>query len=271
MNRGVMLKAVYESWPATLMCGLLLAGVEAIVAYVIPTFQAQFSESLMQIEFIQTFVSAMLGIDAAEQLGPEAFAAFPWVHPVVLAVVWTHALVSCTRVPAGEVDRGTIDLTLTLPVTRWGILASETIVWIGTGVVVLLAGLAGNEIGSQFVVEEFRVPLERKLIILANLFCLYLAVGGLAWLVSASSNRRGPAIIIVFVVLLASFLLNFLSQFWSVAERISFLGILDYYRPVYVLRDGSVPWYDMSILLAVGVVLWIIAGAIFARRDVCTV
>ncbi len=88
MNRGVMLKAVYEIWPATLMCGLLLLGAEAILAYVIPTFQAQFSESLMQIKFIQTLVGAMLGIDAGEQLGPEAFAAFPMVHPVVLSLVW---------------------------------------------------------------------------------------------------------------------------------------------------------------------------------------
>jgi ABC-2 type transport system permease protein len=213
----------------------------------------------------------MLGVDAAEQLGPEGFAAFPWVHPVVLSVVWAHALVVCTRMPAGEIDRGTADLTLTLPVTRWGMLLSETVVWVAAGAVVLAFGLAGNEVGRRFVSGGEPPQFSRMLIILANLFCLYLAVGGLSWLVSASSSRRGPAILIVFTVLLASFLLNFLSQFWSVADRIAFLGILDYYRPIYILRDGAIPWRDMGVLAAAAALLWIAAGVVFNRRDVCTV
>jgi ABC-2 type transport system permease protein len=269
--RGIMLKAVYESWPATLMCGLLLLAVEAVLAYVIPTFQGQFSESLMQIKFIQTFVSAMLGVEATDQLGPEAFSAFPWVHPVVLALVWTHALVCSTRMPVGEIDRGTVDVTLTLPVTRWGMLTAETIVWIAAGAIVLALGFAGNELGGWYVDDTLRPQVGRSLIVMANLFCLYLAVGGLAWLVSASSNRRGAALIIVLLFLLASFLLNFLSQFWEVADRIAFLGILNYYRPMYMIRDGAVPWGDMGVLLAVAVTLWIAAGVVFSRRDVCTV
>jgi ABC-2 type transport system permease protein len=271
MNRGMLLKAAYESWPATLLCGLLLFSVEAILAYVMPIFQAQFSESMMQIRFIQTFVGAMLGINASEQLGAEAFTAFSWVHPVVLALVWAHALVCCTRMPSGEIDRGTVDLTLTLPLTRWGILRAETAVWIAAGVTVLALGLAGNELGGSFADAATRPELRRSLIVVANLLCLYLAVGSLAWLVSAASSRRGPAMIVVFLILLASFLLNFLAQFWSVAQRIRFLGVLDYYRPLYILRDGTIPWPDMGVLLGVAVVLWIAAGVVFARRDVSTI
>jgi ABC-2 type transport system permease protein len=271
MNRGLVQKAALEMWPATLMCGVLLFSVEAILAYVIPAFQAQFSESMMQIEFVRTFVGAMLGIEVSDRLGVEAFLAFSWVHPVVLALVWAHALVCCTRVPAGEIDRGTADLTLTLPVTRWQVLRTETAVWLAAGLAVLALGLAGNQLGSRYVDAAGRAELGRLLIVVANLFCLYLAVGGLAWLVSAASNRRGPAMIVVFLILLASFLLNFLAQFWTVAQRIAFLGILDYYRPIYILRDGTVPWRDMGVLAGLAVVLWIAAGIVFNRRDVCTV
>jgi len=271
MNRGLLYKAALEIWPATLMCGGLLFGVEAILAYVMPTFQAQFSESMMQIQFVRTFVGAMLGVDTSDQLGPEAFLAFAWVHPVVLALVWAHALVCCTRVPAGEIDRGTADLTLTLPVTRWGVLLNETLVWLVAGGAILALALAGNQVGVQYVEAAGRPPLGRLLIVLVNLYCLYLAVGGLAWLVSASSDRRGPAMILVFLILLASFLLNFLAQFWTVAKQIAFLGILDYYRPLYILRNGQVPWQNLGVLLGVAAVLWIAAGIVFNRRDVCTV
>jgi hypothetical protein len=270
MNRGIMHKAAIELWPSTLLCGLLLAAAEAALAYVIPTFQAQWGQSVSQIGFLQDFVSAMLGVKVVEQLGPEAFTAFPWVHPVILSIVWAHALLCCTQTPAGEIDRGTADVTMTLPVTRWGILASHTVVWIVAGVIVLAMALAGNSFAGAFVDPELRPGSERVQIVLANLLCLYVAVGAFAWLVSACSNRRGMALTIVFVVLLTSFLLNFLAQFWDVADRVSFLSVLYYYRPLFILRDGTIPWNDIAILLGVATTLWIAAGIVFNRRDVCT-
>jgi ABC-2 type transport system permease protein len=271
MNRGLMLKAALEMWPATLMCGVLLFAVEAVLAYVLPTFQSQFSNGMLQIDFVRSLVGAMLGVDASEAMGPQAFMAFPWVHPVVLALIWAHAMICCTRMPCGEIDRGTIDLTLTLPVTRWAVLRSEAVVWLLFAVVLLGLGMLGYLVGRSYVAPEARPDISRTLIVLANCFCLYLAVGGLAWCVSASFDRRGPALALVFLILLASFLLNFLGPFWSVAKRFSFLGLLDYYRPMIILRDGTVPWSDMTVLLVIAAVLWLAAGIIFSRRDICTV
>lgn len=271
MNRGLMHKAACEIWPTTLLCGGLLFGVEAILAYVLPTFEAQFSEAMRQMRFVQTFMGAMLGINVSGPLGPEVFFALPWVHPVVLALVWSHALVCCTRTPAGEIERGTADVTFTLSVTRWDILRSETAVWFAASVAVLVLALLGDIVGGWYVADQQQPDMARLLTVLANLLCMVLAVGGLSWLVSALSDRRGPAITVAFVVLLASFLLNFLAQFWKFAEHISFLGLLNYYRPLFILRDGVVPWRDMAILLAVAVGLWTAAGIVLNRRDVCTV
>jgi ABC-2 type transport system permease protein len=271
MNRGLLLKSAIETWPVTVLCGALLASVEAVLAYVLPTFEEQFSQSLMQIRFVQTFVSAMLGANVSESIGPEAFVAFAWVHPVVLALVWSHALMCCTRMPAGEIDRGTIDLTLTLPVSRWTTLISETAIWIVAAFVLLAFGLLGNLAGGAYVEHVHETDFARTLLVLANLGCLYLAVGGLAWLASAASSRRGPAMTVVFLLLLASFLLNFLAQFWKVAEHVSPLGLMYYYRPLYILRDGTVPWSDLSVLIGVAAVTWIAAGIVLSRRDICTV
>jgi hypothetical protein len=270
MNRGLMLKAAFEIWPATLLCGALLFGVEAALAYVLPTFEAQLSEAVRQIDFLKTFIGVMLGVNVSGPLGPEAVMAYCWVHPVVLALVWAHALVCCTRTPAGEIDRGTADVTFTLCVTRWEILRSETAVWLVAGVVVLAMTLLGNIVGGWYAAADPRDDWARTLIVLANLLCIYLTVGGFTWLVSAFCDRRGSAITITFVALLASFLLNFLAQFWTLAERISFLGLLNYFRPLFIFRDGIVPWRDMGILLAAAVALWIAAGIVFNRRDVCT-
>jgi hypothetical protein len=112
-------------------------------------------------------------------------------------------------------------------------------------------------------------------VVTVNLFCLYLAVGGLACLVSAMSERRGRAVATVFGILLASFLLNFLAQFWPPAEAVSRLSVLHYYKPLGVLRPGVMdagwPVADMLVLAGFAAVTWTAGGLWFARRDICTV
>jgi hypothetical protein len=97
-------------------------------------------------------------------------------------------------------------------------------------------------------------------------------VGGLAFLVSAVSDRRGRAIAVIFAILLASFLLNFLAQLWRPAEMVSFLSLLSYHKPLIVMRSGGAwPLGDMTVLFGFAVATWLAGGIWFARRDICTV
>src|SRR6266853_3792180 len=203
MNRGLIFRAFRESWPTTLVLGLVLFGVEAALAFVLPKFTGQMSQEWLQMDFARGIMQAMLGAELADRIGPQMFEAMAWVHPVVLALTWAHAIISCTRVPAGEVDRGTADVLLGLPVSRWEVFISETRVWRVCGVGILAAALAGNLLGGLGLPAEQRPPLARVLIVLINLYCLYASVGGLACLVASFSNRRGRAITVVFLVLLA--------------------------------------------------------------------
>ena len=271
MNRGLIRRACREMWPATLLLGLVLVGVEAALAFVLPKFGGQMSQAWLQLDFARGIMQAMLGTQIAERIGPQMFQAMAWVHPVPLALTWAHAIVSCTRVPAGEVDRGTVDVLLGLPVSRWEVFFSETVVWLGCGAAIHAAALAGNLLGGLGTPSAERPEFAHLVIVLVNLFCLYVAVGGLAWLVSSMSDRRGRAMTALFVVLLALFLLNYLAQFWRPLEKFVFLSPLHYHRPVNALTSGIWPWKDLAVLLGVGGAMWFVAGVVFARRDLCTV
>ena len=276
MNRGLLVKSAREAAAATaILAGAFLA-VETILAYVLPTFWDEMSSQMLQLQFFQRILKALLGTDVGNLLGPETLIAIVWVHPVVLAIIWTHAIVFCTRVPAGEIDRGTIDVLFGLPVSRWRVYASETVVFLGTGLIMLAMGLVGHRVGLFMSWDGPLPPLQRVIVITTNLFCLYLAVGGLACLISAVSDRRGRAIAAIFAILLASFLLNFLAQFWTPAEAVSYLSLLRYYRPMGVLQaggEGGMAWPigDMAVLTGFAVVTWAAGGVWFARRDICTV
>jgi ABC-2 type transport system permease protein len=271
MNRGLIIRAFRELWGTTVILGLVLMGFEAALAYVMSKFSAQITQQWLQMDFARGIMQAMLGTEIRDRIGPELFQSMAWVHPVVLSLVWAHALVCCTRVPAGEVDRGTADVLLGLPVSRWELFLSETFVWLTCGAVVLAAGLAGNVLGSLPLPSGDRPPFARLALVLLNLFFLYGAVGGLAWLVSSLSNRRGRAMTVVFLILLALFLLNYLAQFWSPLESFVFLGPLHYLRPVNILATGACPCRDLAVLAGAGGALWLLGGVIFARRDLCTV
>src|SRR5215475_2133161 len=206
MNRGLCMRAWQELWPTTLVLGIILAGAEGVLAFILPKFGSQFGQLWLQMEFARGIMQAMLGTETVD-IGPQMFQSIAWVHPVPLALTWAHALLCCTRVPAGEVDRGTADILLGLPVSRWEVFFSETTVWLVSGMVILGAALLGNLIGSSGLPSEQRPEIGRLLIVLFNFFCLYTAVGGFGWLISAFSDRRGRAMTFAFLVLLALFLL----------------------------------------------------------------
>jgi len=271
MNRGLLTKALRECWLGTLVLGVALLIVEALLAVALLRFQDLVSALGPHIPALQYALRVMLGATGTGGLSPEMIGAIAWVHPVPLALVWAHALIHCTRVPAGEVDRGTIDILLGLPVSRWRLWWAEVLVWLAAGVTVLFLGQIGNALGNLAASGGLSTDPRRLAMIFVNAFSLYFAVGGVTWLASAASDRRGRAIAVPFAFVLGSFLLAFLAPLWSPAERVAFLSLLHYYVPLAIIRDGVWPVRDLIVLLACGAALWTAGGFIFARRDLSTV
>ncbi len=271
MNRGLLRKTIRETRLMILLLAVALFLMEAVLSWILPNFQQQIGQQWLQIEFIQNVISALLGSDLGGQLSPAGFQSIAWVHPVALSLVFTHELVFCSRMPAGEIDRGTIDFLLGLPVSRWQAYFTESIVWLAGGAVIIGCGLLGR-LAFQ-ALEPTGEPLEigRLLIVIANFYLLHCAVGGFSYFVSSLSDRRGRAIGIIFAVVLASFLLQFLTQFWEPARSLAFLGILNYYQPLPILTQGTWPIANMFTLSTVGACFWVAGGMVIARRDIRTV
>ncbi len=271
MNRGLIHKSLREVWPATLLCGAGLMAFEVLFTFFLRSFQDMIDVEILKIDFVRSFIEGLLGSDVGAAVSPKALDALALVHPLVLAVVWAHEITLCTRMPAGEVDRGTIDVLFGLPVSRWRVYVCESLVWVCAGMVVLGLGAAGYAIGHLAVDVKAQAGLETLFMVVVNMFALYLAVGGLAFLTSSLSSRRGRAVAVTFGIVLASFLLTFLAQFWEPAKTLEYLSVLKYYKPLLVIRDGAWPMGDIAVLTAAAVALWTAGGVFFSRRDICTV
>jgi ABC-2 type transport system permease protein len=271
MNGGLLRKTWCETWVQTLLFGAALLVVEALLAMVLPQLQQGLNQFLAAMPFVRTFIQALLGSDFGESVGAHTLQAIVWVHPVVLAIVWAQEIAFCTRVPAGEIDRGTIDVLLSWPASRRRIFACEAAVWLACGLWLLACGYLGHRLAASIASAEAPEPTSRVFIVLVNLYCVYVAVGGVAFLASAMSDHRGRAVAVVSALVVTSFFLNFLAQFWSPAARLAPLGILSYYQPARILASGHWPWGSMAYLLVVGATSWLAASETFARRNICTV
>jgi len=268
---GVLLKSLREAWLPILLFGSGLFLFEGVITLVLPQIEEEIFDIWFAKPFMRTLMMAMLGTDVGANMTKEILSVILWVHPFVLAILWTQEMFFCTRTPAGEIDRGTVDVLLGLPVSRRAVYLSESAVWLGAGVLVLGMGILGHVAVGAIVLDEARPSLARTAPIIVNLFGVYVAVGGVAYLVSSLSDRRGRALGAILAILLASYLLNFVAPFWDPAARIAFLSVLDYYRPAEVLMQGGWPLGDIAVLLLVGASTWAIGGEVMARRSICTV
>ena len=271
MMRGLLSKSFREVWLATLLFSLGLFAVLALLTFILPQIQGSIGAVFSKLPFVKGLLSALLGTQLGDQINAQTMQAFLWVHPVVLALVWAYEIMICTRLPAGEIDRGTIDILFSLPVSRWKVYLAETIVWLAGGIVLLVMALLGHLYLASEMPSATRPPVSQVFVILSNFYCVYLAVGGMTFLISSCSSYRGRAVGTIFGIVLASFLLNFLAQFWEPAKQAASLSVMTYYRPAQVLLKGGMPYGDMTVLLLIAFLAWGLGGIIFSRRNLCTV
>ena len=269
MNLGLVRRALRETLPTTLLCAVLLATISGLLAYALPQFQARIIQRAMPPGFMQ-MRNVMLGVDSTGGGIADIAFSIAWSHPVVLILLLAQAIITCTRVPAGEIERGSIDMLMGLPISRWELFLSETVAWLMGGLLMLAAVYGGSYIGAQFINAEYRPHWGKLLMVLANLSLVYALVGAAAMAASAMSDRRGRAVVAVLVLSVGSLLINFLELLWEPAKNVAFLSFLHYYRPIGMLMSGRWALGDMAILGGGVLVLWVVAGVVLQRRALTT-
>ena len=222
----------------------------------------------MEQPLFRRIAKMLVGADLGTEATATAIVTIGFAHPLLFTLTWIFLLTTCTRVVVSEIERGTADLLLALPVSRETVYASFTVVWVAAGIPISLAPLCGAWLGESVAPLWEPLDLSRLAILIVNLLALYLVVGSATVFVSTLVTRRGSAIAIVLAWLLGSFLLNFLALSWSTAKAIAFIGVLHYYRPLPVIRSGEWPIGNITVLVAAAVGFWLAGRWQFARRDI---
>jgi ABC-type transport system involved in multi-copper enzyme maturation permease subunit len=270
MNRGLIAKTVREIAFPTALAGIGLMLVEALFSYIFWSYQQELTQELIQIDFVRDMIQSLVGANYDAPIGAESFMSLAWVHPLVLAFIFAHVITTNTRIPSGEIDRGTADFLFALPVSRIGIFRVEIVLSFLSILGVLTLAAAGSALGYSFVPPEGRPEPTRVATVIANLYLLAIAVAGITAFASTLTDRRGRAIGWSFGIVLTFLVWNLLAQYSEVVERALVANILYYYRPMPILVEGGIPWRNFLILALLAAVSWTAAAVTLVRRDIAT-
>ena len=231
MNGPLVLKTVRDNALLFAITAIAVVLFEILLVLAMRSLGPELLAFVARRAFLQNIFRMLLSLDLRGGTSVSMLVVLGFVHPFLFATTWGFMIAIGTRVTVGEIDDGTADLLLSLPISRASVYVSTSVVWIAAAALLSLLAWLGLWLGTLIFPMRGSVEMGRMGIAAVNLFALYMAIGGTTSLVSCLLNRRGVAVAILIAILLFSFLINFLAVFVAFFQTISFLGLLDYYRP----------------------------------------
>lgn len=241
--------------------GLVLMGV------IMPLMYAAFGEEMVAfIESVPFFTQVASSFGGGDLFSLAGTVAMAFQHPFTLLLVGIMAIAFPALAIAGERDKGTLEVTLSRPISRRGLLA--TLLLAGVVFVAGLVGVLALTAGVTVVLVGFGDEIE-----LANLAQLWLMAGlffsvllALAFAISVDSDRAGPAIGIPAVFILLNYLAYAIGGIWPDVGVLEDWSLFNLLKARQVLIDGAALG-DALVMAGLIVLLLAIAFYRFPRRD----
>jgi ABC-2 type transport system permease protein len=217
----------------------------------------------------------MRNLGVADQPTSVAIMMAFWNHPFIVLLFSIWAIGRGSAAVSAEIERGTLDLILSRPVSRSAYLASQVFVAI-VGLLILGAALlAGASIAVSYNALH-EPPISGTLFKPAlNLCALGLPIYGYTLLASALDHVRWRPTTIGSILTLGGFIAYVISTIpvlkdmsWKPwLERIS---IFKAYNPVELVTTGETLQFNLALLSGIGVSCITLAFVAFAVRDLPT-
>jgi ABC-2 type transport system permease protein len=242
--------------------GLALYGLLILSAYPGVRDNAQTMQELID-AFPKALMDAFGGSDMTSLTG---FTGGKFLNVMWPLIAGVFLIMAGTATVAREVERGTAEMLLSVPVSRTRLLVGKMAALLVATLVLVAATVGAIALGAALVDETLEAG---KLVALGMVLTSFaVAVGGFSVLVSAFSKERGRAAGVAAGVVLASYaawVIAELSDDWAWLDTLS---IFTAFEPQRALDTGEVDPFRVGALLCVGILCSAAALVVFRRRDV---
>ncbi len=268
MNLALLRKHAHDFRLHLVITLVAVTGFPIMLLNAITAFDWEAFQAVLRVPFVSQLISALGGFDPSNVMNVTALASFTFVHPAILVLLSAYIITAATRAITGEIDQGTADILLALPISRKRIYTTASI-WVALCCPLFsLFMILGLWIAQNVVTLDQPLDFARIWLLSINHVAMLLAIVGLTFFVSAISNRRGLAVGAVVGVIIASFVINWLAAIWPAIKPLSHLSILTYFRPFIIVRDHELNPNDIIILTTIATTFWLTGLITFTHRDI---
>lgn len=245
---------------AVVCLGLIVWGFITPVVYA--QFGAQFrvlmENGLIPEQFAQFGGGDIFSLPGAFALG--------FIHPISLILNSVFAVGFSTAAVAGERQRGTLEVTLSRPISRrtlYGTLFMASLTFLAA---TTLALIAGSVAGATFEGVRNELPLRPLPLLWLNGVLLFGVIASIGLAASVSFDRFAPALGLTLGLVVVSYFLEVLGSLWPDARPLQPCSLFHYLQPKAILtgRGASSDLMVLALVLAFAVTY---ALVVFPQRD----
>lgn len=235
---------------------------------IFPSIQAQSSVLVDLVKVMpEPFLKAFgIEVDLYRNLTLESFLAteyFSFILPLMMIALMVSA---ASKAIAGEIEKGTIDILLSQPISRFQIFLGKYLAGLfDLGVFLIFSVLATIPLAEIYNIE-YKGAAYLKIAFLSLLFSL--AVFSFSMLASAIFSEKNKVNFLVVGLMMLMYVINVISSLKESLDYLKYFSFFYYYNPSQVLIhdniDFSTFWFFGGIIFISTIlgVLW------FQKRDI---
>lgn len=269
MNRALWKKAVSAAWRQLFISMLMLMLFAWLFVWLMGLFKLGAWANFLQM--LPDFSQRMIGVPVKYIASPQGQISILYEHVITILIFIGWAIGRGSDSISGEISRGTMDLTLTLPVRRASIIVVPGVV-AALGAVLLGAAVwLGTWIGLVVARGSEGIGAAQFLPGAVNLATMTFCLTGLTTFVSSWNRSRWRTISICTGFFIVSVIVKMVGRLWPQGEWLKYLSILTPFDPqkLILLPDTwEVSLRFNLILIALGLLGYAAAILVFSRRDI---
>lgn len=255
-----------RSWLLGLLACAAVFAFEVIVNRVFLQIQQQGGGSPLT-RVMPKWIQSAFNIGPSSMTELNGFISVTYQHPFLLAVLLALPVALITAFLTGDVEKRSIALVLSRPVSRFQIVTAVALVVLFWSAAVVAGAYVGVISGSHWTGLLESLNRSGLLRATVNLAALILAFTGISAAISSMLSVRGDAVGWSLTIVLVMYVWNFLAQVWYGGAGMANYSLFRFYQPTQILMQDQAATPDAWILTITGVAGWAVSAVAFRFRS----
>jgi ABC-2 type transport system permease protein len=166
---------------------------------------------------------------------------------------------------AGEIEKGTIEILLSQPVSRIKIFLSRYLAGLSMLIIFVLVSIYATMPLSRIYDISFNAGSFNKMVLLSFMFGL--AIFSLGMMFSAFLSDKGKVFFLTAGILILMYVANIVSSLKESLSNIKYASFFYYFNPSKALVHNQIDHWSYLVFFGVSIIAVIIGAIYFSKRD----